>query len=144
MDIWLPDASFRQLERELKALDYRLFLAEQRGIYGETFYEVRLWEGPNSEPPVILDWREPDGKPKELSFGIINEIQRMMQRGPLDVKAIAEHNRQLREKAQLRSQEFYEEMTREFEKAMVMGNFSGPVHRSPGLALARRRARRAL
>lgn len=143
-ELWLPGASFRQLERELKSLDRNLFLVQQRGVYDETFYEVRYWQGPEQEPPVILDWRDPDGKPRDLNFGIIEEIKRMQQRGPLDVKAIAAKNKELKEQAQMKSQEWYEEMTREFEKFMGIGHVSGPVHRSQALAVARRKARRVL
>jgi hypothetical protein len=141
MDMWLPHTSFRQLERELKALDDKLFLVEQRGEFGETFYEVRHWNGPEVEPSVVVDWRERDGEPKELSYGIIEEIKRMMARGPIDVQAIAERNREIKRDAQRRSAEFYEEMVREFERVATMGNFSGPVHRSQALAVARRKAR---
>lgn len=142
MDLWLPHASFRQLERELKQLDRNLFLVEQRGVYGETFYEIRYWQGPEAEPPVLVDWREPDGKPKELSFGILEDIRRQMQRGPLDIKAIVARNEELKKRKQDEVQEVYAEMTREFERHMTMGNFGGPVHRSPALVVARRRARR--
>ena len=139
MDMWLPFTSFRQLERDLKTLDDKLFLVEQRGSFGETFYEVRYWNGPELEPTVILDWRERDGKPKQLSYGIIEEIKRMMQRGPINVGQLAENNQELREKASVKAVEFYQEMVKEFERYTTMGNIGGPVHRSQALAIARRK-----
>jgi hypothetical protein len=73
---------------ELKKLDPRLFLVKERGHHGEFFYEVRFWNGSEVAPTLITDWREPSGRPKPLSSGIVYDVQRQMKRGPLDIDAI--------------------------------------------------------
>ena len=131
----------RTTDRELKRLDLRLFLAREFDPHSRSyFYEVRHWEGSEREPTLILDWREPNGRPKPLSSGIVCEVQRMMARGPLDVAGIARRNEELKQARDRRSEAWYRESVEDFERVAVLGNRT-LMPRSSNVAANARRQR---
>lgn len=130
----------REIDTELKKLDLRLFLTRERDVYGQDYYQVMFWEGSETPATLILDWREENGRAKPLNSGMIVEIQRMMQRGPLDTKAINERNAARRERIARDAADHFQEIGEQFARARTMGNFT-IMPRSQNLAANARRRR---
>jgi hypothetical protein len=137
-------ADERTIDTELKKLEPRLFLVRQRDEWGQDFYEVRFWNGSETEPTLITDWREPNGKAKPLSSGLVYDVQRMMKRGPIDAEAIAARNQALQAKRGEEAQEMYEESARDFDRMRVLGNRVLMPRSNNVAANARRQALRDL
>jgi hypothetical protein len=102
--LWLPHADARAIDRELRQRDDRLFLAEHRDEYGRPFFEVRYYIGSETEPLIVVDWREP------LTSAIIQETVRVMSSGPPDVEKIARRNEELKASRDSAHAETYEDM----------------------------------
>ena len=64
----------------LRRLDDRLFLdpeVETHGPYGPYVYmTVKYHHGSGVPPTCVLDWREPDGRPKPLSLAMVDQVRR--------------------------------------------------------------------
>lgn len=138
--ILFKGGSEREIDSELKRLDLRLFLTRERDVYGQDYYQVMFWEGSETPATLILDWREENGRAKPLNSGIIVEVQRMMARGPLDTRAIAERNERLRRERAEASAQHYQDIGEQFARARVMGNLM-VMPRSQNLAANARRRR---
>lgn len=108
--LWLPHADARAVDRELRQRDKHLFLAEHRDFHGRPYFEVRYHIGSEREPLVVLDWREDDGTPRQLTSALLNEVARISSQGPPDVGKIARKNADLKASRDNDRIEAYEEM----------------------------------
>jgi hypothetical protein len=129
------------IQTTIRQLDRRLFVEMQMVHSGELVWCVMLDCGDAQPPMCLLEWRDDRGDPiPHLSEGIVGEIQRMMRRGPVDVQAIDEANRQLIARREQESSEAYQDIANDFLK--IAGR-SSTVHRSAQLAATRRKQRRS-
>ena len=104
----------QEIERELKRLDPNLFLdkeIDRRG--GPVFYVVKHWIGSEHPPVTVLVWQEPDGTPRPLTHGLVEQVKR--QEGAMDgaVKRMLERQAQKQERAREQSREDHAEINRE-------------------------------
>lgn len=141
-----PTADERQVQQALTLLDRGLFLDkewEPNGPHGGYAYHVvKHRVGENLVIPVAgTEWRTDQG-PKPLTMAIVERVKR--NQGALDgaAKWAAEHNRVKAEKARQETSDQFDDIVRDFDRHGRTGNFTGPVHRSVGLRMARDRARR--
>jgi hypothetical protein len=134
-------ASSKRIDRELRAIDPRLFLDPEYDQHWGLFWTVKFWNGERAPDPVtvVADWREPSGQPRDLSDGLLYEVQRMIRRGPIDPKKIAQHNQELRERRANQTELDYE---RAAISSVQQLRVKPLFHRSQGLRIARDRARR--
>lgn len=138
-------ADEKAVDRELKRLDPNLFLdreLEPRGPEGPyVYYVVKEWIGDQHPPVPVLPWRDRNG-PKPLTLAIVEHVKRFEKRDEKLLERIHRANREHDERIAEESSEGYDAITRDFHRASRNGgHFSGPVHRSRGLYLARARAR---
>lgn len=89
------------ITRALRRLDDRLFLdpeVEPHGPYGPYVYmTVKYHHGSGTPPTCVVDWREPDGRPKPLSYALVDQVKRQegaMARAVSDAIAANERKRQ--------------------------------------------------
>ena len=136
MDILLPAADERSIERQLQDLDTHLHLTRERDTLGRDFYVVIYYQGGSIPPDVVVDWRETDDTPKQLSSGLVYEIQQMMGSGPVDLKKIMARNAERKARKERDMVGFYEDMIEDFKSGR-----RSPVHRSQGLRMSRDRIR---
>jgi len=140
--VYYQRADQKRVDRELKSVDPRLFLdPEFSQQYGQVFWTVKVWNGEQAPDPVtiVVDWREPDGRPKELTHGIVEQTRRSWKAGPVSFEAVMAANDELRRKRDERQLELYERQTIQTQKELRRK----PVfHRGRGLWLARIRGRR--
>lgn len=141
-----PTADERQVQQALGRLDPGLFLDkewEPNGPHGGYAYHlVKHRVGENLVVPIAgTEWRDNHG-PKPLTMAIVERVKR--NEGALDgaAKWAADHNRAKAEKTRQETSEQLDEIVRDFHRHGRTGNFSGPVHRSQALRIARDRARR--
>ncbi len=129
------------IERELRRLDPNLFLDfETNGRY--VYPVVMEWVGERHAPPAIpvLVWKDEDG-PKPLSMAIVEHVKRQERRDDRLLERIHRHNASIGTRLEEESDERYDDVIRDFERAARNGHFSGPVHRSRRLYQSRSRAR---
>lgn len=127
------------IQRRLRGLDDRLFVEQQLTFDNERVWCVMLTVGLSEPPRCVFEWRNADGRPiRALTEGIVQEVERMMKRGPLDMQAIDEANRRLVARHEQRAREAHEEIARDFER---LARRSSAIPRSPTLAATRRRQR---
>ena len=63
--------------RALRRLDDRLFLDPEVEPLGPYVYlTVKYHLGSGHPPSTVLEWRNPDGTPKPLSMGIVEQVKR--------------------------------------------------------------------
>lgn len=133
-------ASSSRIDRELRQIDAQLFLDPEHDPKFGIFWTVKFWNGERAPNPVtvVVDWREPDGRPKELSDALLYEVQRMARRGPIDAKAIAARNEELKARRAAQAEILYEEQAKEAVRWLK----TKPIfHRSPAYAVSKRRTR---
>lgn len=133
-------ADERGVQRELQTLDRRLFLDREydsaRGLF---FYTVKVSNG-DRPPDLVLDWRDPDDRPRQLSSGVANEVRRMIAQGPVDIRELARRNEQAKERRRVEARAAYTEVAREFERKDNPAH-SPVLQRGQHLRRARERAR---
>lgn len=139
-------ADVRTIERELRRLDPNLFLdyeLEPRGPRGPFVYPiVKEWVGEQHAPIPVLVWKDRTG-PRPLSLAIVEQVKRQEKRDERLVQRVTKANADAERQRENDRDEAYDEISRAFQRAARNGgHFSGPVHRSKALAVARRRARR--
>ena len=133
-------ASTQRIDRELRQIDPQLFLDPEFDQRYGLFYTVKYWNGERAPNPVtvVVDWREPNGQPKDLSDGILYEVQRIRERGPIDVDSIIRRNEELKRKREDAAEQAYEDQSKEAVRWLR----TKPVfHRSAAYAVAKRRTR---
>ena len=73
-------ADEKTVTRALSRLDDRLFLdpeVETVGPYAPYVYlTVKYHLGSGHPPSTVLEWREPDGRPKPLSLALVEQVKR--------------------------------------------------------------------
>lgn len=138
-----PSADERDVQRALTRLDPGLFLDKEWDIVGGfAYYIVKHRVGENLVLPVAgTEWRT-DAGPKPLSMAIVDRVRRNENALEGAGRWAAERNRRLREKAREETSAQMDEVIADFHKHGKLGHFSGPVHRSQALRLARARAAR--
>lgn len=100
----------RDLQRALQRIHPQLFLdPEFDPVQGRPFWTVKYSLG-DQPPLLILDWRWPGGEPKELAWGLVEEMRRRDIVGPVSMEAIYRQNQELEKKNQALSQREYEEI----------------------------------
>lgn len=139
------DASAEAVDRALKQLDPNLFLAQDRCLTGPhgayDYWRVLEHKGDRLAPFPVIDWRDRSG-PRPLTMAIVEHVKRQEKRDEKLLERINEANAAREAAVDRDSDEQYDEITRSFERAARNGgHFSGPVHRSRGLYLARSKAR---
>lgn len=103
----------RTLQADLVKRDRGLILVREWDTVRDCpFYVVRHRDDPDV---VILDWREPDDTPRQLSSGILTEIDRKMHAGPTSLKKLAARQAELRERKDAESLENYRAVAAEFK-----------------------------
>ena len=132
----------KTIERELRALDERLFLDFETN--GRFVYPVVMeWIGERHNPPAIpvLVWKDERG-PKPLTLAIVEQVKRQERKDDNLMERIHRANAELEARDHARVDEMYDDVTRDFERAARNGgHFSGPVHRSRRLYLTRSKMR---
>lgn len=130
----------RRVGRELRTLDPLLFLDKEFDTStGRVFYTVKFHRG-DRPPDLILDWRDGDDTPLPLTSGLLLEIRRMMERGPLDPAEIRRSNERARERQRRESESDYRTVAEEWEK-FDSAVRSGLLPRGTGLRMARDKQR---
>lgn len=70
-------ADEKQITQALRRLDDRLFLDPEVEPLGPYVYmTVKYHLGSGHPPSTVLEWRNPDGSPKPLSMGIVEQVKR--------------------------------------------------------------------
>jgi len=131
----LPEKA--DVDRELKLLDPRLFSELQIDVHQRPVWTVNLELG-DVPPQLVFEYRDEDGVALPLSYKAVDRIRVMMLRGPLDVAAIVEANRALRERREAESAERYREIAVEFAERE---HRSYLLPRSQALRMARDKSR---
>lgn len=110
----------KRVNAELRKLSPTLFLDPAMDPRHGVYWTVRdaSFRNDRNEPIVVLSWREQDGTPKPLSYGIVEQVKR--QEGQFAVKAAEaiEHNRRHVEKLREEADETYGEIQREHSKRL--------------------------
>jgi hypothetical protein len=133
--------SREDLAADLRAIDDRLFLEKQLVFSGEEVWCVCVEVGGDFGVFTLLEWRDEDGNPLPLAGGIVDRVRRMDRDGKRLAAKVVKQNAARIERARQDAQEAWEEIGREGDRRMAPG-YSAVLHRGPGLAAARRRARR--
>ena len=128
------------VDKRLRQLDPNLFLDPEFDPRTGVYWTVKYWNGERAPEPVspILEWREPTGVAKPMSEAVVHEVQRMMRRGPISIREIADENLRVRTERRDRAAEMYGEIVRDFERH---DQRTHTVHRSVGLRMARDKMR---
>lgn len=137
-------ASKNEINAELKKRDPRLFLEKQINLDQEHVWCVVLETGDSQMGCVtIYEWRDPvtEEPLREPSLGLLNEIDRRMRRGPINVREIDARNKEKQRRRVAEMREHVTDIVVDFSKHWTMGNFS-IVPRSHQLMLTRARVRR--
>jgi len=114
----------RVIDQALKRLDSRLFLERQCTIDNEFVWTVNLDVG-DQVPVWVLDWRDSDEQAIELpTFGIVEEVKRMMQRGPVSNEDHRRRNAELRARRRREFDEAVAEIAREHIRAHTVKSFT--------------------
>ncbi len=115
---------FGVIDAALKRLDPRLFLERQLTIEEEMVWTVNLDVG-DQVPVWVLDWRDSNDKPIDMpTFGIVEEVKRMMQRGPVSNEDHRRRNAELRAKRRRDYEEAVSELAREHLRAHTVKTFT--------------------
>jgi hypothetical protein len=127
----------RQIQRELQAIDPDLFLDKEfDSAHSVVFYCVKVHLGSASPPELVLDWRDSDDRPRQLSSGILSEVRRIMSQGPVSLDEIVRRNAEVTARKRSDVDYGYEEIARDFVKRESAAH--GPVlHRGAHLRRSR-------
>lgn len=135
----------QRIQAELDKLDRSLFLDKEiapngpRGAY--VYYIVKEWLGDQAPPVPVVSWKDPDG-PRPLTMALVEQVKRQEKRDEKLLERVHAANAELEQRAQDESDEHYDGIVRDFERAARSGgHFSGPVPRSRRLYLSRARGR---
>ena len=139
--VYLP-ADAQAISAELRKIDPELFLdPEWSPEYKALFYTVKFWNGERAPHPVtvVVDWRDKNGRPRELTHGIVDEVKRIGSQGGVSIREVIKKNEELVARRDDMSYLNYEEAAKESIEWLKRK----PIfHRSPAFAAARRRTRR--
>jgi len=70
-------ADTEAIRRALKRLDRDLILTRDfDSRFGQVVYQVRHRVSADRPPLLVLEWRSADGRPRPLSFGLLDELKR--------------------------------------------------------------------
>lgn len=137
-------ASKNEINRALKVRDPRLFLEQQLNLDNEHVWCVVLeTTDPQLGCVTIYEWRDPqtDEPINHPTMGILQEIDRRMARGPINVKEIDRRNKEKQKKRANEMREHVVDIAVDFAKHWGIGNFQ-IIPRSRQLMLTRSRVRR--
>ena len=128
-----------QIVRGLKQLDQRLFLEKQLTLDGEQVWTVHCAVEGDQPPICVFEWRDPDGRPiPVLSSGIIDRMA-AMERDPAKLNAkVKAKNAEFERRRDEKFNEHIYGISEERRRSLLSHSV---LHRSPGLAAARRRQR---
>ena len=93
--LYLPAADERSIERELQALDDRLFLTYEIER-GRAVYRV-MCEYAGGKFMPVCDWRDAKGEPLPLSSGLVEQVRSQRPRGGVTVQESIAANERLQE-----------------------------------------------
>lgn len=65
-----PPAEYATFKRALKQHDPHLEFGQVSGVW-----KVYFRPSPDLPPEFLCDWRDPDGTPRELSFGLLDKVR---------------------------------------------------------------------
>lgn len=104
----------KDLERDLKAIDNRLFFEKQLTLEGEEVWCV-VCDFSSDQPPVtLLEWRDSNGRPiSELGSSIIPRVQKMERDHDALLARVREQNEKMVAEINRRRDEAYEEIARD-------------------------------
>jgi hypothetical protein len=135
------DSDRRDLDRELKRIDDRLFFEKQVTFDNEEVWCVCIGIGGDQPPWTLLEWRDQRGQPIPYLEGeIITRIARMDRDGArLSERVVEENANQLRARREWSRQQ-YEEIARDMIPRIY--DRKRPVlHRSQALRMSRDKRR---
>lgn len=108
---------FRVIDLALKQLDTRLFLERQINLDNVPVWTVQLDVG-DQVPVWVLDWVDDDDTPiSEPTFGLVEQIKAMQQRGPVNSADHRRRNEELREARRQEARDEMREMILDYAKA---------------------------
>jgi hypothetical protein len=134
----------REIDRELRKLDDRLFLdPEMDPDFDCLVWTVKYHMGAGQAPAWIADWRDPDTRrPLDLSWGLWLMVKRREGRDPFalrdSIRADNERTRTLRAE---RTHAAYEEIANDIIPRIKSAGHSAVLHRGPHLRRSRERRR---
>ena len=130
------------VSRALRNYDNDLRLIPQDSdVYGRRVYKVYRYCGSERPAEFLFLWGDDYGNPYPLSMALVERARTYdkNQRGNSEYIDPDEHNRRLRE---LRNRDYHSEVETIKTEELARGEKSYVFHRSPALAVARRRGRR--
>lgn len=119
-------ASYEAVDRALKRRDLRLLLDKESDDWGREVWVVRVRAGDNPADwytPVY--WKDPDGSPRELSMGIVDQLDAQEIKTRHDVvngTRLADSAVKVRERLLEESRQAGEDLYREHEQRMKPGH----------------------
>lgn len=95
------------VEHELRRLSPTLFLDPEMDPGHGVYWTVKEHIGSGHPPVTCLVWREPNGKPLPLSFGIVEQVKRQEGRFADRARDAIDHNKRRMEKLRENADETY-------------------------------------
>lgn len=124
------------LQAALRRLDDRLFLERQVTLTGEVVWCVVVAVGGDRPPMTILEWRDADGQPLELSSGLLSRIERMERSGERLMAEVVKQNALKVEQQRRAAAAEWAEIGAEADHRMRPG-YSAVLHRGQHLRRSR-------
>lgn len=129
LSVCYQGASYKAVAAALARLDPLLLLDKELDDWGRERYVVKLRTGDNPrEWYPLVTWIDPDGQPRELSLGIVDQVRaqevtrkEQVMSGQRLAKSALDVRRRLAEEAQVEREEIF----REHEKRL------SPIHGKP-------------
>lgn len=129
--------SMEQVERALRRIDddLRLFRDVDRQ-YGCFSYRVMKFVSRDREAVQICGWRDPDGRPRELTHGIIDAVKKLR---AIHIDPLVENDK-LHDQTERQMHEAAVDAHKWGARVSSPGHSAG-FHRSPALRMARDKRR---
>lgn len=109
------------LLRDLRAIDDRIFLERQITLENEAVWCVVVNVGGDHPPLTILEWRDQEGNPLELSSGIVDRVARMDRDEKRLIASVMRQNAERIEAQRQQSRAEWREMGEDFQKRTSSG-----------------------
>lgn len=131
----------KRLERDLRAIDDRLFFEKQRTIAGEDVWCVVCDVGLDYPPMTLLEWRDDSGRPiPDLTDSIISRVQRMERDGGRLMARVVRANAARIEERRRRDAALFRDMAQDMVPR-IEGRVRPVLHRGVHLRQSRDRRR---
>lgn len=141
-----PSLDRETIGKALSRLDDRLFLDPEVDVTGSyLFWTVKYHVAGDQPPALILEWRDEPragdvGRPRELSYGLVEEVKRREGLGDGLVERVIAKNRERQARIEADKVANLEEVVHDVAPRMRSSR-SAVLHRGPHLRRSRDKAR---